>query len=156
MHIQGAVYAASISGGLHAVDPKTGQTQWSLPISGIVSMKAYEGDLLVGTDRQTVIRIDTYRQRKRWNAQLASGTGTATRLSLIGPYAVFTTSKGPMYWLEASTGRPIRQFNPGSGFQAAVATTKRAVIALDNSGRLYAFLTDRPSRDRRSTPLADQ
>jgi outer membrane protein assembly factor BamB len=148
------VFGASIGGGLYALDRKTGKTRWTLPIMGIVGLTLHEGDLVASLDTGRVIRIDTFGRRIRWSTHLKTRSGFATEPIVWGNHVLVTLSKGPLYWLDAATGRPIRQFNSGPGFSVAPQVGPDGIFALDNDATLFAFKTNVTRQDNRRTPLS--
>jgi outer membrane protein assembly factor BamB len=153
--MDGVLYGASLGGGLYALDPKTGDTQWVMPTMGISGLLRHQGDLVATLDTGAILRIDPFRRKSRWSTRLPMKRGYAAPLTVAGRHVLVPMSGGAMIWLDIATGQPIRAFNSGPGFSAAPAFAEGDFYAFDNASTLFAFRAVAPRVDTRSTPLTD-
>lgn len=134
--------AASYNGGLHGLEPETGRVLFrnerALQIVGLTPVKG-QPELVVATaGTREALGLDPRTGTIRWRFRLKDGVPTAPQ-DIGDGRVVFGVSSGPLVVLEASTGRPLRASNPGSGILATPAVRGRSIVALTAAGRLIAY-----------------
>ncbi|MGC6415943.1 MAG: PQQ-binding-like beta-propeller repeat protein [Bradymonadia bacterium] len=150
------IYAASLGGGLYALQAATGKQKWRMKIKGITGLSGHDGDLLAATSDGRILRIDTFKRRIRWETALPTKKGALFEPTVVfEKYLVVGQSQGAMYWLTVGTGQPVRRFDPGAGFSTRPTFANDTLYALDNAGTLFAFGSSGYFKDQRATPLAD-
>ena len=135
--INGTVYAASVGGGLFALDAKKGTEQWATPITGIVALGRYDDDLIAGFTDGRLMRYDVFKKK---NA-LADTLFGSNRYTVDAPkLCIFCDCRfqlWPDLLVDGRTGRPVQHFSAGSGFFAPPSVaSKGGVYALSNGGVL--------------------
>lgn len=131
----GRLYAAAYSGAVYALDLQTGKEIWALKTPGPCRLTLGGGLLVVVTTTQ-VLGIAPREGTVRWTVPLdgePSGDPVA-----VGARAVVPNTKG-LLWIDASTGRLLRVFDPGTGVSASPAFRGRRVYVLSNGGDLFAL-----------------
>lgn len=131
------LYVTSYSGGVFAVDPRTGDTVWRTPLRGASRLTA--GGALVYAAAPGVIQaLRASDGRAVWQFRLEDPRVITTPVLSAGLVA-FAEAEGPLYFLDRHSGRPEGVFAAGPGFSSAPATAGRAVFALSDGGRVYSL-----------------
>lgn len=134
------LYAASASGGLYALNPKTGDVRWTAPVTGIVGLQPFDGDLIVSLDHPAVFRLSARTGKVQWRTRFDIEQGAPTRPVINDDIVAVNMTRGGLHFLRATDGRPIQHFDPGSGFQSAPAFgIDSSVYVLSNGGIFYAL-----------------
>ncbi|MEE2787991.1 MAG: PQQ-binding-like beta-propeller repeat protein [Myxococcota bacterium] len=151
-----SLYAASIGGGVYALDPATGKERWSVPITNIVAM-AQQGDhLLMAKGSGALMRYDTYKRKISWQTTFNPDAGSPGTPVEFGDFIIVGLSAGPLYWLDSRTGRPVQHLQTGSGFFGPPAVAADGgVFALSNGGVVYGYSAGKKKTriQRMPTPL---
>jgi outer membrane protein assembly factor BamB len=131
----GRLFAAAYSGAVYAIDLQTGRQEWELKTPG-ASRLALGAGLLVAVTTTQVLGIGTQDGSVRWTLPLEGAP--AGDPVLLGGTAAVPNGKDLLF-IEASSGRLLRAFNPGTGVSASPAWRGRRVYVLSNSGDLLAL-----------------
>jgi outer membrane protein assembly factor BamB len=131
----GRLYAAAYSGAIYALDLQTGDQEWELRTPGASRLALGPGVLVAVTTTQ-VLGVEPRGGGVRWSLPL-EGVPAGEPLVVSG-HALVPNSKGLLF-IEASAGRLLRVFNPGTGVSAAPAGLGRRVYVLSNAGALVAL-----------------
>jgi outer membrane protein assembly factor BamB len=132
----GRLYAAAYSGAVLALDARTGQTLWSAEAPG-ASRLALAGGLVVAVTPSAILGLAPSDGGAIWKAPIAGAP--AAEPALAGKWLLVPTGRGGLRWLEASTGRLLRTFEPGSGVSASPGVHDGRVYVLSNGGDLFAL-----------------
>jgi len=137
-----AVYAASYSGGVYALDMKDGAVRWRLPAEGAGPMSLIEGRLFFAAPRQGLHAVSSAGQIL-WRQGLAEA-GDLTAPLALGHYLIFSGSRGGLFVVDARDGDLLEIFNPGEGIcaSATLDATRQRLYVLSNGGTLYALDVD--------------
>jgi outer membrane protein assembly factor BamB len=134
---QGRLYAAAYSGALVAIDARTGKELWSFSAPGANRVVAAVESALVLVTPASVIALSPATGAPIWTTAL-SGSPSAAPV-LAGKWLLVPAGSGGLRWLEAATGRPLRDFDPGSGISASPGVSQGRVYVISNGGALYAL-----------------
>ena len=129
----GRVYAASFTEGVFALDAASGKQLWRAEAPGAVSLLLHDDLLFVaGAGAARAFRASD--GGFAWKID----TGDVATLSpvVVESVVAFPSSAG-LLLADRLTGRPLRTFQPGSGFTAPPAARGRTLWALTNLGTLY-------------------
>lgn len=132
----GTLYVTVYNDGTYALDAATGKVRWRADTRGASSL-TLDGDRLFvgGADAWA---IDANTGAVVWSVDLRSGW--TARPLVVGKLVVLAGSTG-MLFAERDTGRPLRVFDPGSGFASVPAARGSEIYAISNLGYLYALRT---------------
>jgi outer membrane protein assembly factor BamB len=128
----GRVFATSYAEGVFALDAATGKEVWKVEAPGAVSLLG-NGDLLFvgGAGKSRALRLDG---STAWTIDTGS---VATGAPVVVDDLVAFPSRDGLLLADRVTGRPLRTFEPGSGFSSSPAIRGRTLWALTNLGTLY-------------------
>jgi outer membrane protein assembly factor BamB len=132
----GRLYAAAYSGALVAVDARTGKEAWSFAAPGASRVMTAGGEVVLVTTA-SIVAVASATGAPVWTTALGGAPGGAP--ALAGKWLVVPAGPGGLRWLEAATGRPLRDFDPGSGVLGAPGVAPGRVYVLSNGGDLYAL-----------------
>ncbi len=133
------IYAASYSGGVYGLDAKDGAVRWRLPTEGAGPLSLIGGRLYFAAPREGLHSISREGQIL-WRQGLAEA-GDLTAPLALGPYLIFSGSRGGLFIVDAANGELLEIFNPGQGIcaGATLSTNGRMLYVLSNGGTLYAL-----------------
>ncbi len=131
----GHLFAAAYSGAIYALDVQTGQQEWVLKTPGASRLALGPGVLVAVTTTQ-VLGIGVRDGATRWTLPL-EGVPTGDPV-VVGGRAAVPNSKGLLF-IESSTGRLLRVFDPGTGVSAPAASQGQRLYVLSNGGDLLAL-----------------
>jgi outer membrane protein assembly factor BamB len=130
------VYAAAYSGAVLSLDARTGETVWSFEAPGAARL-ALAGGLVVAVTATSVHGLSPVDGGAIWTAPLGgSPTGAP---AVAGKWILVPAGRGGLRWLEASSGRLLRVFDPGTGVSASPGIANGRVYVLSNGGDLFAL-----------------
>jgi outer membrane protein assembly factor BamB len=132
----GRLYAAAYSGAVLAIDARTGETIWSFQAQGATQV-ALAGGLVVAVTASSVHALSPVDGSAVWTTPLGGSPGGTP--ALAGKWLLVPTGAGGLRWLEASTGRALRSFEPGTGILGSPAVAEGRVYVLSNGGHLFAL-----------------
>lgn len=130
------LYAAAYSGAVLALDARTGQTLWSFAAPGPTQLVLGAG-LVVAVTSSNVVGLSPGDGGVVWTAPLGGAPSGAP--ALAGKWLLVPAGSGGLRWLEASTGRLMRVFEPGTGVSGSPGVTPGRVYVLSNGGDLFAL-----------------
>lgn len=130
------LYAASASGGVYALSLDQGTVLWRTPVSTPVSLALHGSTLYVGAPGQ-VLALRSFDGRPGW--RFSFGEGGPSELHISEGLVIFSELDGPLYFVDARSGRPEGLFSPGDGFASPPAVAGNALFALSNGGRVYSL-----------------
>jgi len=131
------LYAAGARTGVVALDAKTGEPVWTYALPG-ANRLLIEGARIYAGGRGAVVALSRIDGKKLWQFALGAdkfATAPATADGLL----LFAVERGPLYALDADTGRARGIFDPGSGFSQGVLPMKGAAMIVSNSGSLFTL-----------------
>lgn len=138
--INNRLYAASSAAGVYALDPKSGEIIWNVPVTGVVQLIAFEEDLIVGNDEGKVMRLRGIDGFVVWRTRFGAASGAPGEPVLLGDAVLVAFSKGGLHSMSAHTGRPINHFKPGNGIHAPITVGPDGhVFFLSDGGVIYAM-----------------
>ena len=133
----GVLYAASSTGGLYALDSKTGRVRWRLPIEGVGALLMVDDRLFAAAAENGIHAIDLD-GHVVWR-QGARGGGEPSGLLAVDDYLIYSTSESGLFVVEQATGQVLQFFDPGFGISAAPTVSRDNVYVVSNSSILYRF-----------------
>jgi outer membrane protein assembly factor BamB len=135
--IDGKVVAASFTGGISALDPKTMAAGWKIPEPGITRLARGGSGMVVAGGAKKVIGIDADSGRILWRYTFERGA--PTRLVVKGGRVHVASDRGALYVLDLMSGRPLQYFGTGLGFAGDLAAGGDMLFAVSTAGRLFAL-----------------
>jgi outer membrane protein assembly factor BamB len=132
----GRLYAAAFSGAVIALDPATGKLVWQHEVKDASRLTVVAGTIVTVTST-SVLGLSPVDGSQLWSTPLEGGP-TAEPL-VAGRWLLVPAGSGGLRWLEASSGRPLRVFQPGTGVSAAPGVRGSRVYVLSNGGDLLAL-----------------
>lgn len=133
------IYAASYSGGVYGLDVRDGAVRWRLPTEGAGPLSLLDGRLYFAAPREGLHAVST-EGHVLWRQGVAEA-GDLTAPLALGPYLLFSGSRGGLFVVEASSGELLEIFNPGQGIcaGATLGSDGHRIYLLSNGGTLYAI-----------------
>jgi outer membrane protein assembly factor BamB len=134
----GRVYAASYTGGLHALDAETGDVVWSSVAQGLTSLMVH-GDVVIATGDD---RLDAYladNGKLIWSRTLEERAGLET---VLVKGMLLVPAQHSLLFVDPRTGRSRIAWNPGKGISAPPRVVGTKAYVLSNNGYLYALRLD--------------
>ena len=131
------VYGVAAVGDLAAVDAKTGETLWSLPLGGRNTPWLAGNYLFHIAGRNSMHAVHAASGKIRWSARPAGGT-------LVGPVMgggrlLVAGSSGKLLEILAEGGQVLRSHDVGAAVYVAPIVARNAVYVLDDEGYLSRF-----------------
>ncbi|MES1209571.1 MAG: PQQ-binding-like beta-propeller repeat protein [Pseudomonadota bacterium] len=133
------IFAASYSGGVYGLDGKDGAVRWRLGTEGAGPLSLIGGRLFFAAPREGLHAVSADGQIL-WRQGLADA-GDLTAPLALGPYLLFSGSRGGLFVVEAASGELLEIFNPGQGICAGATLDPdgHRIYLLSNGGTLYAL-----------------
>lgn len=132
----GRLYAAAYSGAVLALDAKTGDTVWTFRAPG-ASRVAVNAGMVVAVSTTSVYGLARDSGAPRWTAPLVGAPASAP--VFVGAWIAVPAGRGGLRFLEASTGRTLRVFDPGTGVSSEPGVLGGRMYVLSNGGTLFAL-----------------
>ncbi|WP_373049127.1 PQQ-binding-like beta-propeller repeat protein [Vulgatibacter sp.] len=133
---EGTLYVTVYNEGTWALDAENGKPRWQADTRGATSLTLDDDLLFVGGADAWALHAGT--GAVVWTIDL--GKGWTTQPLVVKKLVVLSGDPGMMF-VERSTGRPLRVFDPGSEFASAPAARGSEIYALSNLGYFYALRT---------------
>lgn len=131
------LYAAASSGAVLAIDTRTGDVVWTAKAPGVAQL-ALAGGLVVAVTTSSVQGISPVDGGAIWTAPLGAG-GPAGAPVVVGKWILVPAGQGGLRWIESSSGRTLRVFDPGTGVSGPPGSRTGRVYVLSNGGALFAL-----------------
>ena len=131
----GRIFAAAYSGAIYALDLETGSQEWELKTPGASRIAVGPGILVAVTTTQ-VLGVGIRDGATRWTLPL-DGVPVGEP-AVQGARAAVPNSKGLLF-IDATGGRLLRVFDPGTGISATPAWLGTRLYVLSNAGDLLAL-----------------
>lgn len=137
----GTLYAAAFRGGLHALDPGTGEVRWRHPAEGCSQPVVRAGRVYTTTaDRELhILRATDGALLVRTTFQ----TGAPSRPVVVGTWVMVGTG-GALAVVSSGTGAVRDLWTTYDGVSAAPATARGRLFVVSNGGTLHAMRITRP------------
>lgn len=130
------LYAAAYSGAVLALDPQTGDVLWRFDVPGPARLAMAAG-LVVAVTMKSIVALSPADGGAIWEVPLGGSPGGSP--AVAGRWLLVPAGSGGLRWIEASTGRLLRVFDPGTGVTGPPAVSGARIYALSNGGRLFAL-----------------
>ena len=117
----------------------SGSGQWRLGIEGANALAGTSTRLYVAAPRDGLAAL-TPKGEVLWRQGLAAA-GDLTPPVSVGPYLIFSGSRGGLFIVDRGNGELLEIFNPGQGVcaPATLDPVTHRLYVLSNSGSLYAL-----------------
>jgi len=133
------VYAASLAGGLYALDLSSGSVRWRRnDITQATGITLDSGMLYVSRAASGITAVDARDGSTLWNRRFDAGVLTTP--ILYNDIILLADSQGGVYAVRQGDGEFLEQVKTGEGFFAPLAIYKNWAFALSNGGTLLALL----------------
>jgi outer membrane protein assembly factor BamB len=136
----GAVYMASYSDGIYRMRADNGQVEWHTHFSGIASMSIRDWTLYAGGAGH-LYAVNAVNGKITWDVPM---TDLAARAPVAFDHLVVSATSGPLLFVDATSGRPLRAFDPGRGVCATPVFAEGRLYVFSNRGELYALRMEAP------------
>jgi outer membrane protein assembly factor BamB len=130
------LYAAAYSGAVVALDPETGAQLWSQRIPLAARVSAGPG-MVIAVSATQLLGLSPQNGQPLWNVPLKGAPGATPEWT--DRYVLLPAQQGGLRFIERSTGRTLRSFDPGSGVAGRPGIHGRRVYVLSNGSHLYAL-----------------
>jgi outer membrane protein assembly factor BamB len=130
------LYAAAYSGAVVALDARSGETLWSFQAPGAARL-VIAGSLVVAVTSSSVHGLSRADGAPVWTTSLG-GAPTGAPV-LAGRWLLVPAGGGGLRWIEPTSGRTLRVFDPGTGVSGTPGVSGRRVYVLSNDGNLFAL-----------------
>lgn len=131
------IYAASYSGGIYAIDRRSGRIIWRQEMESASDLIRAGDQLFVASAIGRVVSLDLESGEPMWGFEMTESLPGS--LVSFGPYLLAFSTDGPMYVLDAETGYPHLKWRATGGFGAPVEAGSSRVYALTNGGQVLGF-----------------
>lgn len=132
--------AASVAGGVVAMDPADGAELWRLDVPGAGGVAVAQGTVYFTAAEEGVYAVTRHGQIL-WRQGLA-GAGDPSAPVVAGDILFFSTADAGLFVVNRETGRLLQSFDPGSGVSSDPAVVDDTLYVMSNGGVLYAFDAD--------------
>jgi outer membrane protein assembly factor BamB len=133
----GSVIAASVSGGLYALDASSGAERWRAPVVGVTDL-TLEGDRLYVAAAESGLMAYDLAGRELWRQGLTKA-GDPSRPLVDGNYLFVSTADLGLYVVDRRSGQLVQSWNPGDGITSRPTLVGSKMFVLSNGGVLYAM-----------------
>jgi outer membrane protein assembly factor BamB len=130
------LYAAAYSGGVVAVDARTGDLAWNAAVPNASGLVVSAG-LAIAVTTTSVAGVSSADGSVVWTVPL-KGSPSGDPIA-AGKWLLVPSGEQGLRWLETATGRTLRVFEPGTGVSGSPAVAGRRVYVLSNGGTLFAL-----------------
>lgn len=138
----GVVYASSFTGGLHALDARSGVRVWRLDIEGAAPPVFVDDRTLMTVSADgRVFWVDIAGGRVL--RELALEHPVAGVLQQAGPFVAVAGRAGGLALLDPHHPWVHQRYNPGDGVSAPVGAADNLLVVLSNRGIAYGVRVDR-------------
>jgi outer membrane protein assembly factor BamB len=133
----GVVLAASVSGGLYALDAASGAEKWRVPVAGVTDL-TLDGDRLYVAAAESGLLAYDLAGRELWRQGLTKA-GDPARPLVSGNYLFVSTATLGLYVVDKRSGQLVQSWNPGDGITSRPTLVGSTIYLLSNGGILYAM-----------------
>lgn len=137
----GTLYAAAYRGGLHALEPATGDVRWRHPAEGCSEPVVRAGRIYVTTAARELLVLAE--ADGALLARTTFQTGSLSRPVVVGPWILVGTG-GALAVVSSGTGRVRDLWTTYDGISAPPATARGRLFVVSNGGMLQAMNIVRP------------
>jgi outer membrane protein assembly factor BamB len=131
------VYAASTKVGIVALDPATGNPVWTAPLPG-ANHVLVDGPRVYASGKSTLVALARVDGKQLWKLSLGNDK-YATRAAISSGLLLLAVERGPLFAVDAVTGRTRGSFDPGSGFSGGPLAIPGAAFIVSNAGVLFSL-----------------
>lgn len=131
------LYAAAFSGAVLSLEAATGAPVWAFRAPGAVRVAIGRG-LVVAVAGTTVYGLNPATGAPLWTAPLKGAPGYGSP-ALAGRWVMIPTGEAGLRFLEAASGRTLRELDPGTGVSGSPGVSGSRVYVLSNGGELVAL-----------------
>ncbi len=133
------VYAASLSGGLYALDLASGSVRWRRSdVTQVTGLTLDNGMLYASRAAQGLLCLDAKTGATLWTRRVESGV--LGQPVIHGDVVLVADSEGGLYAARQGDGEFLEQLRTGSGFFAPLTVFGNRGFILSNDGTLLALL----------------
>jgi outer membrane protein assembly factor BamB len=133
----GALYAASTSGGLYALDPSDGTEKWRVDVKGAGPVTVDGPRLYFAAADEGLFALDRS-GHVLWRQGIRRG-GDPARPIIDGEYLYLSLADRGLHVVDKRSGELLQWFDPGPGVSSEPAVAGERLYFLSNGGILYAM-----------------
>ncbi len=135
----GALYIASFTAGLYALDAASGTVRWrDAAFQGVTGLAAAGRMLVISSARRGVSLLDLRTREVKWEKAPERGAPTAPIVTQRGT-VIYGETQGSLLALSLSDGREIARAEGGAGFSATASAAADFGGAISNGGRFLCL-----------------
>jgi outer membrane protein assembly factor BamB len=131
------VYVASAKAGVIAFDEASGDQVWVAPLPGANHL-VVDGPRVIAGGRGELQALDRLTGKTLWTLNLGRDR-YATQPVIMNGLILVARDRGPLLGIDAQTGEPRGEFDPGSGFSQPVLALPGVAFVLSNGGALFSL-----------------
>jgi outer membrane protein assembly factor BamB len=131
------VYVASAKAGIVALDAKTGEPAWTYALPG-ANQVLVDGARIFAAGKGALVGLSRLDGRKLWQFSLGNDR-YALPLATTEGVVLAAVERGPLWAIEADTGRARGAFDPGHGFSQGPLALRGVTVVMSNAGALYTL-----------------
>ncbi|MFN2549451.1 MAG: PQQ-binding-like beta-propeller repeat protein [Myxococcales bacterium] len=131
------VYVASAKAGVVALDQASGEQLWATALPGANHLLV-DGPRVIAGGRGEVQALDRLSGKTLWTLQLGRDR-YPTQPVIMSGLVLVARDRGPLLGIDAQTGEPRGEFDPGSGFSQPVLALPGVAYVLSNGGALLSL-----------------
>ena len=131
------IYVASAKAGVVALDSVTGEVAWTAALPGANHL-VVDGPRIVAGGRGELDAVDRLSGKLIWKLELGRDR-YPTQPVIMNGLVLVARDRGPLLGVDAQTGEPRGEFDPGSGFSQPVLALPGVAYVVSNGGALFSL-----------------
>lgn len=131
------IYVASAKVGVVALDVVSGEQAWAAALPG-ANHVLVDGPRVIGAGRGEMQALDRLSGAPIWKLELGKDR-YATQPVIMSGLVLVARDRGPLLGVDAQTGEPRGEFDPGSGFSQPVLAVPGVAYVVSNGGTLFSL-----------------
>ena len=131
------LYVASAKAGVVALDTVSGDAVWTAPLPGANHLLV-DGPRVVAGGRGELQALDRLTGTPIWKLEMGKDR-YPTQPVIMNGLVLVARDRGPLLGVDAQTGEPRGEFDPGSGFSQPPLALPGVAYILSNGGALFSL-----------------
>ena len=131
------VYVASAKVGVVALDAANGEAVWTAALPGANHLLV-DGPRVIAGGRGELQALDRLSGATLWKVDLGRDR-YPTQPVIMNGLVLVARDRGPLLGIDAQTGEPRGEFDPGSGFSQPVLALPGVAYIVSNGGALFSL-----------------
>lgn len=136
----GTLFVAAYHGNVMAVDPASGRTLWSRPLSSYTGVGEGSGKVVAVDDASNIWALDSSGGGDLWKQDKLGWRWLSAPTVQMDKYVVVGDLQGYVYWLDLADGKLLAKEHPsGSAIEARPVTAGNVVVVEGKDGGVTAY-----------------